>query len=153
MSFGYKDWIYPSRAIIYAPQAIVLAGAAQGFTRAISQTMGSYWWTNGAANGDSWGWNVYLAEGTYSFLVLGASATSAGKVDWYLDGSTFTTGQDWYTTALTYNVTKTTTNVTVTGSGVHTLKSVINGKNASSSNYYLNMTYLELWTTDATNVS
>ncbi len=78
----------------------------------------------------------YLAAGAYTLNALGITSTDSGKIDWYIDNVLAVSGQDWYSAALTYNVVKTAA-VTVVGNGQHTLKGVVNGKNAAPSSDYI----------------
>jgi hypothetical protein len=81
---------------------------------------------------------------TYDVYVLGLTASSRGKLDWSLDGgAAFISGQDWYSSNLTYNVTKNGT-LTVAAAGRHLLRATVNGKNASSSAYNMNFTCVVL---------
>ena len=69
--------------------------------------------------------------------------SNRGKIDWYIDGVLAVSGQDWYVGSLIYNVVK-TASVTVSGSGLHTVKGVTNGKNASSSNRVFSISSISL---------
>jgi hypothetical protein len=68
--------------------------------------------------------------------VLGLKQSNGGKLDWYLDGSTFATGQDWYAASNSLNTMFTVTNVSVAASGWHVVKYVVNGRNASNTTGY-----------------
>jgi hypothetical protein len=72
---------------------------------------------------------------------MGDTDSNRGIIDWYLSengGSfnSFTTGQDWYAGSVSSGVVK-TASITISASGYHVLKGIVNGKNASSSNYYI----------------
>ena len=82
---------------------------------------------------------VWLRDGTYTFYVLGAKNTTHGQVDWYLDNTLILADQDWYG-ALTYNVIQSVAVVISNGLLYHTLKGVVNSKNASSSGYAMILT-------------
>ncbi|MDD5091043.1 MAG: hypothetical protein PHQ23_09005, partial [Candidatus Wallbacteria bacterium] len=96
-----------------------------------------YTWTyqNPCANGDSFKHDFYLAAGNYNFTVLGYNSTNRGKIDWYIDDVLKVSGQDWYGGGV-MNIMMTSA-LTVDASGLHTLKGVVNGKNAASSSYYI----------------
>lgn len=88
------------------------------------------------ADGDVFEAKVVLAKGTYTFRVCGITQVDAGIIDWTLDGVSIAAGQDWYG-ILAYNTVKTTTTITVAKSGIHTLVGTVNGKNGSSSDFYI----------------
>jgi hypothetical protein len=100
------------------------------------------WNESSHANADSFTLGVFLAAGSYTMSVLGLAYTSRGKLDWYIDDVAVVTGQDWYDAGLTANVTKTAT-VAVATDGMHTLKGIVNGKNAESTDYYYVLT--KIW--------
>jgi hypothetical protein len=93
-----------------------------------------YHYTSTPGNGDWLEVGFELNAGSYTCRILGLSSTDTGKIDWTLDGTSQTTGQDWYSAAGTYNVSKSFT-LTAVYSGYHVLKGTVNGKNASSSSY------------------
>lgn len=93
----------------------------------------------GAANGDWISVMFFAKKGTYTVAVLGFTAGSCAKQDWSLNGVNQTTGQDWYSASAVYNVVKTFT-MTVPYTGIHTLKSTINGRNASASGWDFQVT-------------
>jgi hypothetical protein len=134
---GTTAGIYPTRAIMWHMNSLVTAGAALQFYLSTSQAFNTTSAQSTAADADAFTQSFMLAAGTYTFSVLGLTANNRGKIDWYIDDSLFSTGQDWYSASNTYNVVKTVASVTVTGSGRHTLKGIVNGKNASSSGYYV----------------
>lgn len=91
-----------------------------------------------ANDGDEYTMAFTIAAGTYHITTLGVKRNNFGKLDWYLDGVAIVTGQDWYS-AGGYNQEQTISNI-VMSAGRHVLKMKINGKNASSSDYALEMT-------------
>jgi hypothetical protein len=132
---------YPSRAMMWHEEANILTGS-EPFTRAsyTYDTNQNYIYTalqDPDADGDSFTNSCMLEEGTYDLYILGAGELNNGKVDWYVDDVLIASGQDWYDTGPTYNVTKVVSGVSVVGSGRHVLKGVINGKNGSSIGYFL----------------
>lgn len=82
---------------------------------------------------------ILLKAGSYTCRVVGQTTSDRCKLDWALDGVSQTTGQDWYSGSIAYNVVKTFT-LTVLTDGVHTLRGTVNGKNASSSGYRFALT-------------
>lgn len=87
------------------------------------------------ANGQTWDIGFVIEAGTYTVTVLAETDASSPKLDWTLNGVSQTTGQDWYSASTILDVEKTFT-LTVPSDGYHVLRATINGKNASSANYY-----------------
>jgi hypothetical protein len=94
---------------------------------------------SGAANGDWISVQFFAKKGSYTVSILGFTAGSCAKQDWSLNGVNQTTGQDWYSASAVYNVVKTFT-MTVPYTGIHTLKSTLNGRNASASGWDFQLT-------------
>ncbi len=149
-STGKKGWrmvqvgtgtgtTYPDRAVMWHQESISVAGSAMTSRTDSSQQYASFNRHTTPADGNAFTNGFYLRAGSYTFAALGATTNASAKVDWYIDGVLVETGQDWYTASTTYNVVKTDT-VTITGDGYHILKGVVNTKNASSSNYHLELT-------------
>lgn len=145
---GAGGAIYPQRATCWADESTVLTGNA--FTRNTGNTAQPYIEEvvqGSASNGDSLTNGFLLAAGTYVFSVLGVTFNFFGKLDWYVsdNGGSFysiTTGQDWYSASSTPNVVK-TASVMIAGDGYHVLKSIVNGKNASSTGFTIDLT--KMW--------
>lgn len=135
---------YPVTATLWRDEDVVTVGNALISTVDAAQLYAFTAYQNAAANGDTFTHKFFLAAGTYTLSVLGITASDAGKIDWYLDaeGSPQISGQDWYAGGTTRNVIQ-TASITVTGSGVHTLKGVLNGKNGSSTNFFAQLT--KMW--------
>lgn len=93
-----------------------------------------------AANGDSFSQSFLADAGDYVFRALGAHNAVHGKVDWYLDDESepFVT-QDWYNSTLQANIIK-SASVNIPSAGRHTIKGIVNGKNAASGAYALPLT-------------
>lgn len=89
--------------------------------------------------GDTFTQSFFVRAGTYAFSALGQTNAANGKIDWYLDGTAFATGQDWYSAAQTKNVVK-TASVTIANDGYHILKGAVSGKNGSSGGYNIDLT-------------
>lgn len=132
--------IYPLRATMWHDQATVTVGGSIYNAHDSSQDHAKYVRINPANNGDTFSQSFVLAAGTYTFCVLGCQGTTSGKMDWYVDDVLIASGEDWYYNPVTQNTLFTHTGVTITGDGRHVLKGIINGKNASSSGYYANLT-------------
>lgn len=137
--------MYPKSAHLFHHQALPLVGGSPlistGSTLATirDQAYGHVANQQPYSSSDQFKQEVFLDAGTYTFAVLGTHNNVHGKVDWYLDNVLIVSGQDWYGATLALNIIKTAT-VTVATGGQHTLKGVINGKNASSTNYALALT-------------
>ncbi len=139
---GVASWNsspYPVTATLWWEDATTISGTTLNtwYSNTVAYGHGSE--QGPAANGDSNTINFFLKAGTYTMKVLGYTTTNRGKVDWYIDDVLVVSGQDWYSAGGTPNVVKSAT-VTVVGDGNHVLKSVINGKNASSTDYSLALT-------------
>lgn len=112
--------------------------SAQTQTIDTAESLATYWKQTACANGDIAEFDIYLEEGIYTLDVIGLTNTTCGILDWYLDGISIGTAQDWYSAAATRNVVKTIASVSVVGSGYHVLKAVVNGHNASAGTPYYN---------------
>lgn len=130
----------PARATLWHADAAVLAGGNITPNQNTSQRHGEYAYQFGAADADSFSGSVVLIAGTYSLRIVGIKLSSAGILDWTLDGASIATGQDWYAAGTTYNQEVTISGITVTGNGRHTLVGTVNGQNASSSGYDIYLT-------------
>src|SRR5262245_33975441 len=130
----------PIRVDLFHDEATVLTGNALGSaTVDTGQAYNYYIRQSTSADADSFTQSVFLRAGTYTFSVIGQTNTANGKIDWYIDNVSFTTGQDWYSASQTKNVVK-TASVTINSDGYHVLKGVINTKNASSSGFNMDLT-------------
>ena len=102
------------------------------------------WFTNNSgANNDNCTMKVFLTPGTYTLCVLYVKAADRGILKVYL-GSQVLTTIDGYAAAISYNNIDETTSITISSSGVQNLKFEVDGKNASSSNYYVTFTAISL---------
>lgn len=97
-----------------------------------------------AANGDTWTNGFVCQAGTYTFNFLCTTDADRGKLDVFVDNVQIGTILDFYAASTTRNVVKTIASIAVTA-GYHTLKGVVNGKNASSSGYTIALT--KIWLT------
>lgn len=101
-----------------------------------------------ASDGDYIQWFVNLAAGTYTLTHTYTSASNRGKWDWYLDTTKLGT-IDGYSAGPVYNVVSTVTNITIAADGNYTLKLLVNGKHASSTEYYYDVPSVTLHRTGA----
>jgi hypothetical protein len=99
------------------------------------------------ANGDWIEWEVLLDAGTWALDLIWARDPSLGIVDFTL-GATAVGTQDMYGGAASNAVT-TFSGIAVASAGTYALRATINGKNASSSNYYMVIQLLTLRRTGA----
>lgn len=140
---GNLDFLHddfpPKRAMLWHASSLVTGGNALARSANNSQLFNCLCRQDPAANGDEFTQSFFLRAGTYTFKVLGYETMTSGKVDWYLDGTVFATGQDW-ANGSTYNVIKSVSDVQVTEGGVHVLKGKVNGKLGSSTDYFLYLT-------------
>ena len=134
---------WPRRAIVMHILATVVTGNALQKAISGSYVLATQVYQDAPANGDVTTNGFFLRPGTYTMNVTGFTNTNRGIVDWYIDDAIAVTGQDWYASPGVDNVIKTAT-VQVKGlSPYHVLKSTVNGKNASSSDYYLALSLIE----------
>lgn len=117
---------YPANVALSHGQSTVLVGGALSIS-------GDAWFQTGSANGDSFQDQFVIEAGTYTVSIKGYTGSTRPIVDWYIDGSLISAGQDWYL-ASGSEVTKTFSSGTLSA-GVHTLKAIVNGKNASSTGF------------------
>lgn len=128
----------PTRATMFMNEAIALVGG-WATSQNNSQTY-DYYLTNGSdANGDSFSLSFFIAAGAYTLNVLGLTIGGCAMADWYIDDLLVVTGQDWYSAGPVWNVIKFDA-VNVLWDGYHTLKCVINGRNASAVAWHLDLT-------------
>ncbi len=126
--------LFPRQALRMAGEA--KANSALTLTIDTAQVLNTYWVQATPLNSDNLEWAVWLEAGTYTVDIYGITGTDNGILDWYLDNVSIATGQDWYAASAVKNTKKSIASVTVTGSGYHTLKAVVNGKNGSAASPY-----------------
>lgn len=139
---GVIGGILPNHAVVWHDELISTVGGPGSSWHDPLQNYGSYSYQTPPAPADERTGSVYLTAGTYTLNVLGVPGTNCGIFDWYIDGVLVVTGQDWYSATFIYNTLK-SNSVTVIGNGIHVVKSVCTGKNASSTNYY--NIFTKLW--------
>lgn len=134
---------FPAHATLFHDESLKAVGNAFSVQHDANQNYAVYNIQSPAADADEFSQAFFLDVGTYSFSALGVNHTTGGKIDWYIDGTAFSTGQDWYAGAVAYNITKAITGVVISSGGKHTLKGKVNGKNAASSGYLIPLT--KMW--------
>lgn len=97
-------------------------------------------------DGDQVDYEIYLGAGTYTFKLLHAKNTNFGIIKLLVDdvekGSI-----DSYAASAELNVISTITGVEIASSGVKTVSLKIDGKNGSSTGYYLNISAIYIYKT------
>ena len=88
-----------------------------------------------ASDGDYMEWDVLVAAGTYRLDLVYMTAANYAVVDVLIDGSSIGTF-DAYSASLTRNVVGSVTGISMTA-GHHTVRVAANGKNASSTDYFI----------------
>ena len=131
---------YPAHATMFHMESTVLVGGSIATTLLDLQLYRFAAYQSPANDGDSFMQHIFLKAGSYTFDILGVTASSRPIVDWYIDDVLVIDGQDWYTAATVYNALISTPGITIDQNGLHTLKAVVNGKNPSSSGYGLRLT-------------
>jgi len=136
---------YPVYAVLWGEDRLVTAGNAVLLDPAASQWGGFQNYQNTSANGDSASWSFLIDAGTFTVTTRSVTSAASGRVDWYLDGVAIAAGalQDYYSAGATYNVIK-TFSMTVGTGGAHVLSYTVNGKNASSTNYFISITKISI---------
>lgn len=97
-------------------------------------------------DGDNISFKVYLPKGTYTLWIMDATTNNEGIADVDING-TEVASFDWYSASLTNNVIKSQASIAIATTGLYTLKYRVDGKNASSSDYYVGIQQIVLWRT------
>ena len=127
--------MYPHSVNLFPTECI--ATSALTYSISSSQYYGLYAYIPSASanDGDVYAYTCMLEKGTYTLKYIYLKGTTCGKVDIYVDDVKVVSALDLYAASTTYNQISTTTSIAVTYSGRHDVHFVINGKNASSSDY------------------
>lgn len=114
-----------------------------GITLYGAQQMG-YYLSNTAthANGDAFELTAFLGAGNYTLKMLVVKSSAYGKLDVAVDGSNIATGLDFYN-AGELDSTHISASVTILTDGAHTIRFTVNGKNGSSSDFYILITRID----------
>ncbi len=102
--------------------------------------------TASLADGDNISWNVYLAVGTYTLLLLYYKSSSHGILDIDLAGGEIGS-IDQYAAGTTRNQLYTIAAIGVVAAGIQTLTCRVDGKHGSSSNYKVIIAAIMMWRT------
>ena len=137
--------LYPTHAVMWFGNFDIVSGTPSiGWSNNINAFFGGYFvTTSGQDNGDSYEHTFTLKKGTYSIRTRGASGTSRGKIDFYIDGVLVIDSQDWY--GSTAELEKIETSISVATSGRHTLTLTVDGKNGSSSGYLVGLSMIDIY--------
>jgi len=125
---------------LWHDEAQVVIGGALSCSRDANQMYNHYCTQVDHADANEIEHLVSLQEGTYTFGALGLKTADSGKIDWYLDNTKIVDGQDWYAGSPTYDQKQIHPGIVVAESGEYSLRGVTNGKNTSSSGYYILLT-------------
>jgi hypothetical protein len=120
--------------------------------------LGTMWlggaWRNTAANandGDTYYFYPLLDSGTYKIQIIYTKSDNQGILDTYVDGVEVNSGLDMYRASALHDNVANITGVNITSAGRHELKIVVDGKNASSSDYVVKIAHISITRTgDAT---
>lgn len=128
---------FPQQALCEHFMATPTAGSTTLAFGTNASHPGPWWYQSPSALGDTFTHQVRLAPGTYTFYVRGVKGPTLGQIDWSLSviGS-LVTAQEWYNGAVQYNQVQTVTGIVISDPGLYTLTGAINGKHASSTNYF-----------------
>lgn len=137
--------IHSKSAVMWHDQSSVISGASLASVNNTSQRYNTVTTQSAALDGDSWGNGCELKAGTYTISFLSLTNSNRGKLDVWVDNVVSdAVGIDFYSAGLTNDVIKTAT-ITIKSDGYHRFKFIVNGKNASSSSYYIALT--KIWLT------
>lgn len=136
---------YPTRGLHWHHDSIVTVGNALEFDIRANQFANGIARQSSASDGDTFTLSMLLAAGTYTLYVLGMTAITGAKIDWYVDDVLVGSGQDWYSGSNVYNVEKTVTSITISEGGKHVIKGVVNGRNVSNTTgWYIALTTVSM---------
>jgi len=124
----------------------IIQGTWVRFSSNASQTSGFFMYNSSNTDLDQVDYKISLEKGTYTFDLITMMNTNCPILDVLIDGVSAGT-KDLYSASVVYNSLQTITGIVVTTSGLKTLSLKVNGKNASSTGYYLNLSYFTLFRT------
>lgn len=99
-----------------------------------------------ASDGDNISIKVFLQAGTYTMRVLYRKAATGGIVDFDIN-ETEVGSVDMYAASETYNQIYSVADIAIATSGILTLRVRVDGKHASSTNYFAMISCISLWRT------
>lgn len=132
----------PRAATVFSD--VMIHSKSQSIIFNAGQKFGYYSYQTSPANGDTYEFSAWLNKGACTLSILGATLNSTGILDWTMNGVSIATGQDWYSASTVYTARK-TISITIPYTGYHKFVATVNGKNASSSNYYYAITCVDFY--------
>jgi hypothetical protein len=144
--------LYPRHQTVMGHDFLAFNAAGTGIplvlTNTASQVRYGFYANLAAADAndlDRYKADLFLEAGTYTVVFYGVRATTAGKVDLYIDGALIAGGPyDLYNASTDYDYTFSIAGVVITGSDYHLLEWRVNGKHASSTDYRVLLTCTSL---------
>lgn len=103
-------------------------------------------WNSSHTDGDELSYKVSLVKGTYTVFLLAKTHTYNGILDIYIDAAEVASF-DLYGNPSVNNVIYTDPNNVIASGGLKTLKLKVDGKHASSTDYYVILQSIVLWRT------
>ncbi|KKK66840.1 hypothetical protein LCGC14_2960050, partial [marine sediment metagenome] len=123
-----------ARIFTWSPDSITQGSWSIGM--AVNHIYGGYFINlTSHANGDELHFSTYLGAGTYTLKMMHQTSPSEPIIDIYIDAAEVASF-DLYSAGAVYNVISTQTGIVVGAGGVKDIKVIVDGKNASSSDYY-----------------
>jgi len=107
---------------------------------------GFAWGNSSSADGDELDYKAYLAQGTYTFMIQTYKFPEAGILKVDIDGEEVAS-IDLYNVGWVRNVREVVADIAVATSGLKTITLRVDGKNASSTDYYIVYSYAAFWRT------
>lgn len=147
----------------YAPTDALLPGVVDVPPYLYSADSGTVTWVASIHSSRMWGghlaeitssanwwieWSVWLPAGTFDLGIVAFLGTNYGIVDFTLDGSPIGT-VDFYDPVGASNALKTLSGISVGATGLHTLRLTCTSKNASSSNKFIGLNWMQFVRTAA----
>ena len=108
-----------------------------------NQIFSRYLYANNPAINDEIDFDVLIPAGTWTISVLGVQGSNCGIITVKLDGTIVGT-IDQYSNATQYNIMQSISGVVVATATKYRMKFITLGKNASSSNYYVYFSAINL---------
>lgn len=137
---GCMDIGFPNFMWMLWHEVTVIDGNALAISANASQLLSHWCEQSAAAQNDKCEFSTFLPAGEYYLNLLGHTSSSNGIQTIKLDGASLGT-PDWYTASGGFNALR-SLNMTVDLGGVHTLTFTVATKNASSTGYKAQITYL-----------
>jgi len=111
-----------------------------------NQIFYGYFWNSSNTQNDRIDYKVFLAAGTYTFSIIGVTASNRAILTLLFDGASQGT-IDLYAAGTAYNVLKTITDIVVGTAGLKTISLKAATRHASSTGWYLSVSSMALFRT------